>query len=429
MTRIEDIKIPTRLRGADEESIKALADSIRVVGLLNPIVISENLQLICGYNRLEACKRLGFNDIEAVTKNYNEIELALAEIDENLRRQNLSELEICEFIEMRDRHLDALNLRAKVGNNQHGSSKLKTTKAIANSLGISKRTYQVKKQIISNISKEVRDIIRPLPIADNQVALLEISKLSEKKQIQVASGLTSRANKDTVRKKISRVKRENNLKTVRKLADMFKPSDSIKLIAGDFVKVCKRTIKDNSLDAIITDPPYPKEFLPLWAELGKMAYKKLKPGKFLVAYTGKEYLLTVMNSLAKAGLAYYWVCNIEFLGDKPMSHNRKAFEYTRPVLIFYKPPVTPPSECFKDLIKCGEPDKSFHDWQQSLEPVRYFIQHFSKPKDLILDPFVCTGTTAIAAMLEARKCIGIDVEPKNIETAKGRIYEYFKQAA
>lgn len=46
---------------------------------------------------------------------------------------------------------------------------------------------------------------------------------------------------------------------------------------GDFRQVLD-DIEDDSLDAIITDPPYPDEFLPLWADLADFAMRKLRPG-------------------------------------------------------------------------------------------------------------------------------------------------------
>ena len=45
------------------------------------------------------------------------------------------------------------------------------------------------------------------------------------------------------------------------------------------------------------------------------------------------------------------------------------------------------------------------------DAIREFIRHFTKPGDLILDPFSGSGGTALAALLEARKAVAIDRSP------------------
>lgn len=59
---IEQIHIGQRFR-RDMGDIGVLASSIQEIGLLEPIVISENYQLIAGYRRLEACRSLGWTEV------------------------------------------------------------------------------------------------------------------------------------------------------------------------------------------------------------------------------------------------------------------------------------------------------------------------------------------------------------------------------
>ena len=51
----------------------------------------------------------------------------------------------------------------------------------------------------------------------------------------------------------------------------------------------------------------------------------------------------------------------------------------------------------------------------------YFIGHFSKPTDLILDPFCGSGTTCVAAKMLGRNYIGIDISEEYCEIARQRI--------
>lgn len=81
-------------------------------------------------------------------------------------------------------------------------------------------------------------------------------------------------------------------------------------------------IQENSIDLILTDPPYPKEFLPLWSSLGKFAERVLKPSKFLIAYSGQMYLPEVLNRLNEH-LNYFWTGMIYHRGANQLVMGRK----------------------------------------------------------------------------------------------------------
>ena len=62
-----------------------------------------------------------------------------------------------------------------------------------------------------------------------------------------------------------------------------------------------------------------------------------------------------------------------------------------------------------------------HEAQFPLELPRRVIRIFSGKGDLVIDPFMGLGTTAIAAIREQRRYIGIDYVPEYVERAAGRI--------
>jgi hypothetical protein len=49
----------------------------------------------------------------------------------------------------------------------------------------------------------------------------------------------------------------------------------------------------------------------------------------------------------------------------------------------------------------GSQERPLHPWQQALEPVRHWIRQVSEPSELIVDPFLGSGTTAVAAVRRA----------------------------
>jgi len=70
----------------------------------------------------------------------------------------------------------------------------------------------------------------------------------------------------------------------------------------------------------------------------------------------------------------------------------------------------------------GKDEKQFgkHPTQKPLALLQRIILASTHPGDLILDPFVGSGTTIVAALREGRRCIGIDSERKYLEIAKRR---------
>jgi ParB family chromosome partitioning protein len=80
----------------DAGDLTSLVASIQKVGLLNPIVVTEDYRLVAGFRRLSACGKLGWNEIEANVVPYKDDLLRLldAEVEENLVRKDFTADEI-----------------------------------------------------------------------------------------------------------------------------------------------------------------------------------------------------------------------------------------------------------------------------------------------------------------------------------------------
>jgi ParB/Sulfiredoxin domain len=85
--KISDIKIGKRFR-QDLGDIQKLAQSIKEIGLLHPVVVNENKELIAGRRRIAAYEILGYEDIDVTVVNLNDIQKA--EISENTIRKNFT---------------------------------------------------------------------------------------------------------------------------------------------------------------------------------------------------------------------------------------------------------------------------------------------------------------------------------------------------
>ncbi|MEA5580677.1 ParB N-terminal domain-containing protein [Nodularia harveyana UHCC-0300] len=188
---IDQIRIGLNRRPVKGEKVKELQESIRTNGLLNPITVDKKLNLIAGLHRLTACKLLGLEAIECHIVNYeNSDQSRLAEIDENLIRNELEPLERSELWWERDQILERMGVRAKVGDNQYTgkggetvSPPLKRTLELAKEVGYSERTFQHGKQIAKSIHAEVKEIIKGSPIAESPTALLKIARAGSKERL------------------------------------------------------------------------------------------------------------------------------------------------------------------------------------------------------------------------------------------------------
>lgn len=73
-------------------------------------------------------------------------------------------------------------------------------------------------------------------------------------------------------------------------------------------------------------------------------------------------------------------------------------------------------ECHSPL-----PFQRLHPTQKPLELIKWLINLFSNENDVVLDPFVGSGTTCVASQKLGRKWIGIDINPEYCEMAKKRL--------
>ena len=204
------------------------------------------------------------------------------------------------------------------------------------------------------------------------------------------------------------------------------PDDVCKLFQADITKGLPE-IADNSVDYIITDPPYPEEFLPLYADLAILAERVLKPGGSLICMCGQSYLPKVLSMLT-GGLTYHWCACYNTPGSAAQIYQRKIMTNWKPLLWLTKGQYK--GEWCKDTFTSPANDKRFHHWGQSLGGMEDIVKTITNPNDIILDPFLGGGTTGVAAVINGRKFIGTDIEQSCIDTAMQRIkeaYDYVKR--
>jgi len=82
-----------------DEAVAALAESIRRLGLLHPIVLDRGLTLVAGETRLTACRSLGWDRIPfQYADTLDDRELLAIELEENIKRSDLTWQEQCDAL-------------------------------------------------------------------------------------------------------------------------------------------------------------------------------------------------------------------------------------------------------------------------------------------------------------------------------------------
>ena len=85
------------------------------------------------------------------------------------------------------------------------------------------------------------------------------------------------------------------------------------------------------------------------------------------------------------------------------------------------------SHLWKGLCQAGQGEKRYHPTAKPVSLMRWCIELIPDTATTILDPFMGSGTTGVAAVKLGRKFIGIEIEEKYFDIACRRIEEAYRQ--
>lgn len=180
------------------------------------------------------------------------------------------------------------------------------------------------------------------------------------------------------------------------------------------------------VDLIFTDPPYARQYLYCYEFLAREAARVLKPGGFVLAMCGGLYLNQIFRMFDDAGLTYFWKYEVEMTawqGCVIRPHGDATIQIvsrSKPILAYSKGTGSPRTPSLSVVSGNGK-DKKYHAWGQDVESARYFIDCFSAPGDLVLDPFTGGGTGPVACELIGRRWIGFDIGMKELRISRDRL--------
>jgi N6-adenosine-specific RNA methylase IME4/ParB-like chromosome segregation protein Spo0J len=165
--KINEIVLNDNRRKVDESKVKELAESIKQLGLINPITVNSNNVLIAGNHRLEAFKLLGKDEIEVSVLDLNNLLAELAEIDENLVRNELHWTDADKQIARRKIiYLELYPDTKKGAVNQHTKDVLNEnfafSKTTANLTNQSKRTIEQSVKRGNEITEQEAEVLKTI---------------------------------------------------------------------------------------------------------------------------------------------------------------------------------------------------------------------------------------------------------------------------
>jgi DNA modification methylase len=408
---IKNIIIKERYR-KELGDIDTLADNINNLGLLQPIVINnENNELIDGQRRILAFESLGKKEIPCFKVDLQKI--VLGEFSANHYRKDWTFSEMVAIkraIEPYERK--KARERKWTGKTCEESSQGRSGRSrekVAGFVGISHDTLKKAEEIVNAVEEE-SELYKPL-----------LDKMNSKK-ISVNKAYKILKNEKARKKLLSKPEEANPKLEI---------PENCKLILGDFIEQSQKEIADSSIDLIFTDPPYGKEYLPLYQELANLAVRVLKPGGSLVFFVGHIILddvFTIFREFSlknnNSNLKYWWTLAVKHSGHHTKIHPRYVFAEWKPMVWYIKGDRINDfavSNTIGDYIESVAPLKIEHEWQQSTVEAEYIIKNLTIENQTVLDPMMGSGTTGLATLNLRRNFIGIEKNPETFEIASIRI--------
>ncbi len=197
--KVKDIKVGKRHRpidARDDEAMLSLAESVKTDGLIQPITVYKDNQLVTGARRLFAHVINEEDMITAIWKPYNDIQAERAEILENMDRKQLTALQNAQQT-LRLKELYILEHPETEMGGDRKSEDFKTAERrfdsfaadTARKVGKSKTTIERDIKLATDLDPEVMEDLRGTPIEDKKTELTRLAKLPTGEQKKIAKKL------------------------------------------------------------------------------------------------------------------------------------------------------------------------------------------------------------------------------------------------
>ncbi len=403
----------------DDDAYRALKADIEVHGVRVPVVIdAESGAVLDGHHRIRAWDELRAEghkvpdfprQVVRLGTDDERVEFVVAA---NLFRRHLTR---------RQRAALVADLRAQGWSLRRISTALGATKSTvaADLAGVQNRTPDTNRPPPTVVGKD-----RKSYPAQRAPSLFVTSRRDAERARKALVALPEGTRPTSLLRAEERA-REAGYRARRQATDVAAPltGPAYELRVGDLREVWD-DLGDGSVDAIVTDPPYNEEGVPLYGDLGRLAARVLKPGRLAAIYCGHVHLDEEIRLLVEGGLTYTWHGVNVLPGRHTKVRSRMVNGRHRSVVLFSAGPYQSRRwlhDTFLAEGRGGPETRPLHPWQQAVEPVTHWVQMTSEPGEVVFDPFLGSGTTAVAAVGAGRRFLGGDIESGNVATARKRL--------
>lgn len=219
-------------------------------------------------------------------------------------------------------------------------------------------------------------------------------------------------------------------------------------------------MENESVDLVFTDPPYyqnragnvkglknhkdlvtefkfdqfksEEDYLGFMEKVTNELFRVCKEGASGYMWCGDDYVSYLSRIIEKAGFKFRKVIHWHKTNPFPAISTRKMFANSMELMIHFSK-GSPKTWNFKSVNEmhnfietpiCMGKERKGHETQKPLKVCIPYIEISSNVGDVVLDPFMGSGTSAIAALMLDRKFIGFEVEDKYCDIIQERFDEF-----
>ena len=397
------------------EEFKQLERNILEEGIREPLITWNGI-LIDGHNRYRIAQEhdMNYETLEKEFENINRVKEWM--IHNQFGRRNLSNYQ---------RSVLALQLedvfREKAKENQ-----------------IRKPDFVLQKSAEQNPIDTRKEIAKVANVSHDTIA--KVKKIEATATPEVKARLNTGTM--SINEAYKEIKKEENeqLKTQKAIEIIEKVyENNTNIYNGDCIEYIK-TIKDKSIDCLITDPPYGVD-IQFGAYDNQLSRKIENDGKIEDALVLLDEMLINVKSKLKEDAHIYIFCNWKIypqfnqiiskhfqiknliIWDKlfmGMGDLKGNYSSSYEMIVFAggnREFLTRP----KNIIQCRFSDERFHNTQKPVELIKQLIENSTNVNETIFDPFLGSGSTVVAAKEMKRNFIGCEIDEQNYKITLKRL--------
>jgi site-specific DNA-methyltransferase (adenine-specific) len=190
-------------------------------------------------------------------------------------------------------------------------------------------------------------------------------------------------------------------------------------------------LPSRSIDFVFTDPPYLTRYRdrsgrtvtnddqsswvkPAFAQI----YRVLKNHRFCVSFYGWSKVDQFFAAWRAAG--FYPVAHLVW-AKRYASRQRYVAYHHEQAYVLAKGCPERPSISLPDVLTWQYTENRLHPTQKPVSSLVPVVCTFSRPGDVVLDPFCGSGSTLVAAQSLGRRYIGIEIDAEYAEVAQARL--------